>query len=176
MFADEGFAAEIKNQVLKIGAEQMVVAGYGKYAEKKYYLGIGDFHRIPSEIIKTDAYSTDIKGNSMEAMLMVTAGYDLLITVQQFEKKTGLPLRSSGGGEPNGTRMNKIYKLTVRQHEKTIPFQQPYDKAIWSGLSWVAAKIDSRHIEPGEPVKIQFSTMEKAEVDLELKTYLVKFS
>ncbi len=176
LFADEGFAPGIKNHVLKVGPEQMVVVGYGKYAEKKYYLGSGDFHRIPSEIIKAETYPINVKGNSMEAMLMVTAGYDLLITVQQFDKESELPLRSSGGGEPHGTRMNEIFKLTVSQHEKTIPFQEPYDKAIWSGLSWVCGKIDSRHIEPGEPVKIQFSTMEKAEVNLELKTYLAKLS
>jgi hypothetical protein len=175
LFADQGFEPAIRNNILRIGPEQMVVVGYGEYADRKYNLGHGEYNRIAAEIISENFHIKNDLGNSMEAEVLVREDFDLLVTIQQFEKKSGLPLRSSGGGEPHGTRMNEIFKLTVSQQGKTIPFQQPYDKAIWSGLSWVSAKIESRYIEPGEPIKIQFSTKERTETLLELKTYLLKY-
>ncbi len=173
LFADEGFEPSIEGNQVHLGPEQMVVIGTGKYAGEAYDLGKGDFNKIAKEINELTFDKTATSGtNSLDAEVSVPANQNLLITIQQFDPKTNLPSRSTGGGEPNGTRLNKIFRLSVSQNGKEIQFRQDYDKAIWSGLSWIATEIEAEKINPGNPLKIHYESDEPLQP--KLKVFAVK--
>ena len=173
LFADEGFQPFIEENQLHLGAEQMVVIGAGKYAEQKYNLGKGDYNKIARELVaSTPEKLISINSNSLQAEVMVPAQQNLLIIIQQFDLQTGFPYRSTGGGEPHGTRLNDIFRLSASQNGKNIPFTEPYNKAIWSGLSWIAVEIEQENFLPDTPVKISYVNNEPAKARLML--YRVK--
>ena len=169
LFADEGFEPCIEGKQVLLGPEQMVVIGTGKYAGEAYDLGKGDFNKIAKEINELTFVKSATSGtNSLNAEVSVPANQNLLIMIQQFDPQTNLPCRSTGGGEPHGTRLNKIFRLSVSQNGKEIPFRQDYDKAIWSGLSWVATEIEAEKINSDNPVKIHYDSDEPLETRLKV--------
>ncbi|MGK7395408.1 MAG: hypothetical protein ACNS62_12600 [Candidatus Cyclobacteriaceae bacterium M3_2C_046] len=169
IFADMGYEPKVVNNVLSVGPEQMVVLGLGEYSDQQYYLGKGDYNVI---VEKQELKSFTIDGNSFNTEIDLPANHNVQIFIQQFEKKTGLPLRSSGGGEPHGTKLDQILKLSASQDNHTIPFKYYHDKAIWSGLSWMIAEIKNSDIKQDSPLQLNFKSTEPDEVKLQVQIYL----
>lgn len=169
LFSDKGFQPVLAGNQLQLGAEQMVVIGTGKYAGKEFDMGKGDYNIIARELLELISVKV-LSGasNSLQAEVWVPAQNNLLVFIQQFDLKTGLPYRSTGGGEPYGTRLNKIFRLSVSQNEINLPFTENYNKAIWSGLSWIAVEIEQQNILPDVPVKIFYVNDEPAKATLKL--------
>jgi hypothetical protein len=173
LFSDEGFHPVLEGNQLQLGAEQMVILGAGKYAGDEFDLGKGDCNRIAKELVelKPDRV-VSLGSNSFLADVTVPAHSNLLIFVQQFDLQSGLPYRSSGGGEPNGTRLNEIFRLSLSQNGKNIPFTEHYAKAIWSGLSWIGVEVEQEIFLQNTPIKISYANDEPAKANLSL--YAVK--
>jgi hypothetical protein len=169
LFADEGFEPFLEDDRVHLGPEQMAVIGAGKYAGPEYDLGKGDYNKIAKEVdeLKADNPITS-NANILQAEVSVPSQRNLLIIIQQFDPQTNLPCRSTGGGEPHGTRLSEIFRLKVSQNGNKIPFRQNYDKAVWSGLSWIAAEIEHEKILSGIPVKINYESDEPLQTKLRI--------
>ena len=169
LFADKGYEPKVNLSVLSIGPEQMVIIGLEEYSDQKYYLGEGDYNVI---VEKQELKSFIIDGNSFNTEISVPASHDVQIFIQQFDKKTGLPFRSTGGGAPHGTKLDQILQLEVAQLNKNVPFKYHHDKAIWSGLSWMTAKVKNSDITQDAPLQINFESKEPEGIKLEIEIYL----
>jgi len=157
LFSDEGFEPVLQADKIKIGPEQMLVVGTGEYAGKEFDMGKGDHNIIAGQIRELQVKNWNQQDDHMlHTEIDAPDDGNILILVQQFDPDTGLPFRSTGGGEPHGTHLNEILRLRISQNDKEIHFVQHYDKAIWSGLSWAAAEIHQEKIQKGTPVKIDF--------------------
>ena len=168
LFTDEGFEPSLEGNLLLLGPEQMVVVGIGKYAGQEYDLGKGDYSKSAKEVNELTPDNVIKPGaNILQAEVILPVHRSLLIIIQQFDQQ-GLPYRSAGGGEPNGTRLNKIFRLSVSQSGKEIHFRQDYNKAIWSGLSWIATEIEAEKINSDAPVNIHYESDEPAKAELKI--------
>src|ERR1700733_6129549 len=136
LFRDAGFEPTLPDDTITLGPGQMAVVGVGKYADKKYDLGVQDDVRIPRTINPITAKVLENEKNSIRAQVVAPAKGDLRIILQQRSAKDESILRSWKGGPPNGANMGKVFILTALQDGKTLPVEINYDKVIWSGLSW----------------------------------------
>jgi hypothetical protein len=182
MYADGGYLPEIQGNRLKLGAEQLVVAGFGELADlpqsqfqELYHFGIDDTIQIPMAIDALDASFAPTLENHTEAQLIPPAGKWLRILFQQFDP-SGLPYRTWGGAPPDGKKMDTLLKIQVKQGGKTIPLRLEYDQMIWSGLSWVAAEVNPSDLNPAQPLNIRCITMEQKPMQLRARVYAVRYS
>lgn len=173
LFYDEGFSPAIENGTVKLGAEQMALVGFGKYNDKMYELGPGDFVRIPSFIEPLPA-DWNVSNQLIQTQISVPQNKDIRVVVQQYGTE-GLPVRSSGGSPPNGIRMDKIIQIEASQNGEEVKVRLQYDKAIWSGLSWGVAEIKNKDLNPDQPLKITALSAEKQPVTLRGELYAVDY-
>jgi hypothetical protein len=152
LYRDDGFEPVVTNNTIMLGAEQLVVIGFGKYA-----VGQGKWEsdkdiQIPQKIepLKADV---EITGNHTASVLInPTAGMNIRVLFSQCGTD-GKPFRSWGGAPPDGARMNEYLTITARQGEKTLPVKIEYDKMIWCGLSWAAGEINTADFDSKHPVQ-----------------------
>jgi len=175
LFRDAGFEPTLPDDTITLGPGQMAVVGVGKYADKKYDLGVQDDVRIPRTINPITAKVLENEKNSIRAQVVAPAKGDLRIILQQRSAKDESILRSWKGGPPNGANMGKVFILTALQDGKTLPVEINYDKVIWSGLSWAVGEIHHRDLVPGVPVEIDASSREETPVQLEDKIFVVEY-
>lgn len=159
LFTDAGFIPKIQGNSISLGPEQLVVFGVGKYAHKKYILGIGDVVSIPNNIDVLPVQFTS-KDNTISGQFVPKESAKLRFVFQQFDNKN-IPYRSSGGSPPNGRTMANLLKIEVKQNEQTLPIEIQYDKAIWSGLSWAVAELPQGSYQVGQSIEIFFRSEEK---------------
>lgn len=151
-FTDNGFKPTLEGKKLILGAEQMAVVGFGKFSGSEYSWGIEDDIRIPADIqpleidiqIK-DAHSSQIRLDNITG--------NIRVLFSQCDHN-GKPFRSWGGAPPDGIRMNEFLKITARQGKKDIPVKINYDKMIWSGLSWATGEVETKNLNPEQPLII----------------------
>jgi hypothetical protein len=174
LYADGGFDPIIKNNAVTLGAEQLAVVGFGSYADDIFYWGRDATIRIPKSIIKLEAQFSPSMRNVIECSLHTIPSTDLRIIVQQFDSN-GNPYRTWGGAPPNGTKMDKLIKLSVKQNDKEIETTKQYDKMIWSGLSWGAAELRRSSFDHTKPLLITCSTEEKDPLTLKANVYAVQY-
>jgi hypothetical protein len=174
IYHDSGFYPVVKDNMLTVGPEQLVIVGFGDYANKKYDLGTDDDIKIPHSIIKLDVAFSMTGKNVIQGQVKVDAGKDVRILVQQFDEN-GLPRRSWGGAPPNGKKINEFIKIIARQEGKEIPMRIEYDKMIWSGLSWGAAEINHSVINTLMPIDIYCSSSENDTLILKAEVYAVEY-
>ncbi len=142
LYADGGFTPVIKDDTITLGAEQLAVVGFQKYADDSYNLGRDLTIKIPQSVTRITAPFSVTKNNTAECNVNVLPGSDIRIIVQQFDSN-GNPYRTWGGAPPNGKKMDTLIKIIVKQNEKEIAVVKEYDKMIWSGLSWGVVEVSA---------------------------------
>jgi len=169
LFSDAGYMPEIVNNTISLGAEQLAVVGFGKFADPKYDLGKGDnLWPIPTE---TKEIAIEFKQNGMEltADFIPTVKGKYRLLFQQF-KKGGIPLRVSGGSKPGAKSLALLNKMEVSIEGKPIELQLHYDKIIWSGLSWAVGEFDIPEKLVGSSILLKYfcpdAQMESAKAQL----------
>lgn len=173
LYADGGFNPIIKNNTITLGPEQLAVVGLNKYADEKYDLGKDETIQIPQTITKLAAPFSSTKNNMIECTLNVPS-HNIRIVLQQFDKD-GNPYRTWAGAPPNGTKMDTIIKIIVKQGDKEIESGNEYDKMIWSGLSWGVVEIKPTSFDHSKPLFIQCITADKNPLTLKADVYAVSY-
>jgi hypothetical protein len=174
LFRDAGYEPVLSGAKIKLGPGQMAAAGFGRYADAKYDLGIQEDVRIPLSIRPLAASTQPAEGNSVTATTTPPENGDIRIILQQ-RGKDGRLMRSWPGGPPDGIPMDKVLTLQATQGGKSIPIEINYDKIIWSGLSWGVGEIRHNSLHAGEPVEIRCSSTEKNPVVLDCKLFVVQY-
>jgi hypothetical protein len=153
LYHDNGFEPVLKSSTITLGAEQLAVVGFGKYAvgQSKWESDL-DIH-IPQKIESLKTTVTITGDHTASVQIDPEAGMNLRILFSQ-RGADGELFRSWGGAPPNGTRMNEILSLTARQGKNALPVRIEYDKMIWSGLSWAAGEINAADVNSKQPVQI----------------------
>jgi len=153
IYHDNGFEPLINDNTVTLGAEQLAVIGFGKYASARDKWESDKDIYIPQrmESLKADV---EITGNHAASVLInPMAGMNIRVLFSQCGAD-GKPFRSWGGAPPDGTRMNEYLTITARQGEKNLPVKIEYDKMIWCGLSWAAGEINTADFDSKHPVQI----------------------
>jgi hypothetical protein len=176
LFRDAGFPPALSPDSITLGPEQMAVIGFGEYAKLDYDLGVQFDDPIPKRIqpLESQPATGNSSSNALSRSVTVPRGSDLRVVMRQTEN--GTPVRTSRGAPPNGTTLGKVLQLQATQEGRSLPVEINYDKAIWSGLSWAVGEIKGRDIQPGIPIVIQGSSLEKRSVVLTLDLMAVDYS
>jgi len=174
LYADGGFSPVLQDRDLQLGPEQMVIVGFGEYANEKYDLGVDDTIHIPKEINPVDASFSEAGLNSIRATVNAPGGKHIRILFQQFGPD-GFPRRSWGGSPPDGKKMDAFLQISVTQGKKTVPLHIEYDKMIWSGLSWGAAEIVPGDWDAARPLEVQCHSTEAEKLQLKAHIYAVTY-
>jgi hypothetical protein len=174
LYTDGGFKPFIKGNILTLGPEQLVVAGFDEYAGEKYSLGVDHTVSIPVSIENLPAEFKETEKNTLYGTVNPVRGKDIRILFQQFGSDK-FPKRSWGGSPPNGKKMDEFFKIIVTQGKKSIPLTIQYDKMIWSGLSWAAAEVNNGSFNPDIPLNIKCLTTETEKLILKAEVYAVSY-
>ncbi|HEY2726166.1 MAG TPA: hypothetical protein VGI61_03260, partial [Parafilimonas sp.] len=174
LYADGGFTPIIKNNTITLGAEQLAVVGFNFYADDKYDFGRDETIHTPQSITKLNAQFSATKDNIIECTLNDLPADNLRIIVQQYSSD-GNPYRTWAGAPPNGTKMDQVIKIIVKQDDAAIETKKEYDKMIWSGLSWGVVEVEPSSIDKSKPLFIECSTTEKQPMTLKADVYAVKY-
>ncbi|HTD39956.1 MAG TPA: hypothetical protein VK671_04995 [Mucilaginibacter sp.] len=175
LYADGGYHPALNGNKIKVGPEQLVVVGFGEYANEKYDMGIDETIQIPVAINKMETQFVLTSKNTIQAKVNVPDGRDLRIIMQQFYPN-GDPCRSWLGAPPDGKKVSEVIKIKATQDGKEIPLHIEYDKMIWSGLSWGAAEIKQGTFDAAKPLIIQCSSDEKDTSKLTASIYAIAYA
>jgi hypothetical protein len=153
LYHDEGFDSVIESNTITLGAEQLAVIGFGKYAAEQTEWEPGKDIQTPQKIepLKAEVKVTDTHTASVQVSPM--AGMNIRVLFSQCDAN-GIPFRSWGGAPPDGTRMNEFLRITAQQGGEALPVRIEYDKMIWCGLSWAAGEISAANVDSKLPVQI----------------------
>lgn len=174
LYADGGYQPVLRGKTVRVGPEQLVVIGFGEYANQKYDMGVDDTIHIPAAIEKIHTQFTSTSKNVIETRVDVPAGKNLRIVMQQYYSN-GDPCRSWLDAPPDGEKVNEVIKIKVTQDGKEIPQHIEYDKMIWSGLSWGVAEITRGTFHTNKPLVVQCSTSEKDAAKITGAVYTVAY-
>lgn len=175
LFRDAGFMPLLNGDRITLGAGQMAVVGFGKFASAKYDMGVQEDVRIPRAISTVAATFTAGAKNTIRAEVVAPAKGNLRIVMQQRSAKDGSVMRSWKGGPPNGTNMGKWFVIKAWQGGKAVPVEIDYDKVIWSGLSWAVGEIPRDALKTGNTLVLECSSAEEGEVRLSGSVYAVEY-
>ena len=175
LYADGGFKPTAKGNKLTIGAEQLVVVGFGGYADNKYDIGVDETINIPTAIDKIETTFTSTGKNVVEGKVNVAAGKNVRVIMQQLDAY-GYPHRSWPGSPPDGKKVSDVIHISAWQDDEEIPLHIEYNKVIWSGLSWAAGEVKKGSFDPEKPILIKCSTDEKDELKLVADVYAVSYA
>ncbi len=145
LFNDSGYKPVLSDNTLKIGPEQLVLIGIGKYSSEEYYLGEEKDVSIPDGMEELAVDFRKTEKNTLEAEFLITQPGIYRIIFREFFPD-GMPCRLTGGGYPDGITIDKLQILKIKIDNKIIPLKLEYNKPLWSGLSWAAAEFEV----PGE--------------------------
>ena len=173
LFTDKGFTPQLNTGKLTLGAEQMAVIGFGRYASKQYDLGIEEDVVIPRQIEQL-VVSPQIKDTHIVEFQITNFSDKLRIVFSQLDQDRK-PFRSWGGGLPDGIKMNEYLTISVKQGNKDIPIKFNYDKVIWSGLSWGTGEIDKKDLQSNSPLKISCWSKEGESKNFKIDVYNVVY-
>ncbi len=174
LFRDAGFIPTIAGDKVELGAGQLAVIGYGKYANANYELGVQEDVRVPRAITPLQAEFSETGKNTVAATVLPIMRGSLRIVVQQHAAD-GSVLRTWGGGPPDGKNVGQIFVLRAAQNGRAVPIEIDYDKVVWSGLSWAVGEIKSSSLQPGVPVNIQCFSAEEKPVRLRALLFQVEY-
>jgi len=173
LYHDAGFEASVTNRILTLGAEQLAVVGFGKYANGQDNWGSDPDIRIP-ERIESIPTKLEITGHHGASVLVhPMAGMNLRILLSQCDAE-GKPFRSWGGAPPDGTKMNDYLTIAAKQGERNLPVRIEYDKMIWCGLSWAAGEVSAGDFEAQQPVQILCTAKDGESKYFKVQVYATK--
>jgi hypothetical protein len=132
------------------------VVGTGTLADSACVLGLQDDVRIPLSCEQLALSNVSRGPSAISAEVIPVRGKVLRIVCSQ-EGANGRPWRVSGGAPPSGLAVGKLLQLSVEQDGHPLEIARPYDRAIWSGLSWTVADVAAGDLIPGRPVRISYA-------------------
>lgn len=174
LFRDAGFVPSLRANRISLGPGQMAAVGYGRYADASFDFGVQEDVVIPRKIALVEANFQQSGKNTIEAVIQPPAQGDLRILFQQRDEQGNI-MRSWPGGPPNGKSVATVLKITVEQSGKPLPIDIPYDKLVWSGLSWGSGEVRHKDLVAGVPITIRCSSAETGPVKLEAHLYAVTY-
>ncbi len=177
LFRDAGFLPSLSTgsaSEVTVGPEELVVVGYGEYAQPKYDLGVQQDVVIPASIQPLQCEFQKEGSNTVTGTVVVPAGKDLRIVMRQSAH--GKPVRTSRGAPPNGTSLAHLLRIEATCAGRSLPVEANYDKAIWSGLSWAVGEVKDKEMPRSSPVRIRCTSDENHAVDLSVELYGVKYA
>ena len=171
LFRDAGFEPELAGDAIRLGPGQLALVGSGRYADPSFDLGVQEDVRIPRAIQPLPAvFSAEPGGRAIDATLAPPARGDLRVVLQQRDAD-GWILRGRSRAP-----MGKYLVIAASQDGRRIPVEIRYDKVIWSGLSWAVGEIHRGDFDPGKPIRLRLSSVERGEpIRLEGKVYAVEY-
>jgi len=173
LYHDDGFETAIKGNAIILGAEQLAVVGFGKYAAgQSKWESDKDIH-IPQKIESLRADMEMTGNHTASVRINPMAGMNIRILFSQCGAD-GEPFRSWGGAPPNGTRMNEFLSIAAKQGGATLPVRIEYDKMIWCGLSWAAGEINAADFNSKQPVQIVCTAKEGESRYFKINIYAAK--
>jgi hypothetical protein len=175
LYADGGYKPVAEVNILTLGPEQLVVLGYGEFANEKYFMGTDDTINIPVAIDKIETSFNTTAKNIIEGKTSPVAGKNVRIIMQQFYKN-GDPCRSWPGAPPDGKKVSEVIIIKVSQDGKEIPLHIEYDKMIWSGLSWGAGEVKYGAFDANKQLDIQCISKENDGLNLTADVYAVAYA
>ena len=175
LFADSGFAPQLKNGRLVLGPEQMALVGFGEYANDQYSLGVQEDVVIPGSIEKLDIAFRQKGASEIEAELLPDNNTGRLRLVFELTDSNGEPFKIDSGSLTAPTPMDEIFIIKASQGKKNIPLEYNYGRRLWSGISWAVAEVPERAYEYGMPLKIAFKVEARGEFSMEGVVYKVKY-
>ena len=156
LFADSGMAPALVGGTLHLGPGQLAVVGTGRYGDPKWDLGTQGDVVIPESCEPLAATEVSPAPHSVSATVLAPRSRALRIVCSQ-SRTDGRPWRVSGGAPPSGIPLGKLLLLTAEQGGRALEMTRPFDRQIWSGLSWAVADIPARELAPGLPVRITYT-------------------
>ncbi len=156
LFTDSGFEPTLNGMAIRLGPGQMAVVGTGRYADPMWELGRQDDVLIPSFCEQLAVSNVTTSPRAISADVIPVLGKSLRIVCSQ-DGANGRPWRVSGGAPPSGLPVGKLLVLRAEQDAHPLQIGRPYDRAIWSGLSWSVAEVAAVDFVPGHPVRISYA-------------------
>jgi hypothetical protein len=155
LFTDAGFEPILNGAILRLGPGQMAVVGTGRYADPECELGRQDDVLIPSSSMQLPVSEVSSGLRSISSDVVPLRGKWLQIVCSQVGVN-GRPWRVSGGAPPSGLPVGKLLELKVEQDGHPLKIDRPFDRPVWSGLSWTVADIAPGGLIPDRPVRVSF--------------------
>jgi hypothetical protein len=182
LFRDAGFVPLLHNTQIVLGPGQMAVAGFGRYAEQEYDLGVQSDVIIPRKIELMDTSFHSATKNGIAATLNAPARGDLRIIFQQHAedgtvRKTAPDLGVDGMVQDlQKLRIGRVMKIEAQQNGKNVAIESDQtDKVNFYGISWGAGEIRNKSFVPGQPITIRCSSAEREPVVLKGRIYAVEY-
>lgn len=173
LYHDGGFETVLNTNTITLGAEQLAVIGFGKYAVGQSSWESDKDIKIPAQIESLKAEVQITGDHSASVRVAPKAGMNVRILFSQCGPD-GKPFRSWGGAPPDGTKMNEFLSITAKQGEKTLPVGIEYDKMIWCGLSWAAGEINAADFDAQQPIQINCAAKDGEARYFRINTYATK--
>lgn len=172
LFADAGFAPELRCGAVTLGPGQMALVGAGRFVAPEYNLGRGADLVIPKAIEPVFAVWRETGRNAVEAEFIPPAECRMLVQMQQFVD--GVPLRVNGGWLPEGRPMSEVLRITVEQDGRSVPLRCAHDRTVWSGMSWGSAEVAVGELHPEMPVRVRCEADHDTNVGIRTEVYAVR--
>lgn len=172
VYHDKGFESHIENGTVTVGAEQLVVVGFGAYSTGQIKWESDDDIQIPQSIEPLAISSTITALHSASVEVKPLAGKSIRIFLSQCGNDE-IPFRSRGGAPPSGTKMNEFFTITAKQGKNELPIMIQYDKMIWSGLSWAAGEIYWSDLNPEKSVQISLTAKDGLAKNFKIDVYAI---
>jgi hypothetical protein len=162
LFADAGQSPVLSDGSLRIGPGQMAVVGTGGYADPKWNLGTQDDVVVPESCVPLQVSEVLRGARSVSATVLAPRTGDLRIVGSQ-SRDDGRPWRVTGGAPPAGIPLGKLLILRAEQGGRELQMSRPYDRQVWSGLSWAVADVSRKEIAPSRPIRITYTVSDPKE-------------
>jgi hypothetical protein len=187
LFHDHGFMPVVDGDMLRLGAGQMALVGYGGLARAENDLGVEPDIRIPRHITPLRVRFHEIEPRTtgklpqnapvasdeplpLGAVLIAPARGNLRVVLRQLDED-GAPVRSV-----SSSPMGEVLTIHASQGGKPLPVEIRYDKVIWSGLSWAMAEIPRAALLPDQPIELTLSASDHdPALHLEGRVYAVEY-
>jgi hypothetical protein len=173
LYHDDGFEPVIKDNTITLGAEQLAVVGFGKYAAGQSPWESDHAIHIPKEIEPLKANMQITGDHAASVRVTPITGMNLRILFSQCDA-SGKPFRSWGGAPPDGTKMNEYLTISAKQGEKNLPVRIEYDKMIWCGLSWAAGEINVVDFDASQSIQITCTAKDGESKYFKINLYAAK--
>ncbi len=192
LFRDAGFEPVLDGDEVRLGPGQMVLVGFGRYADPAYDLGIETdiripraIERVPAKFSTTEALVPSSETSVASLMGQIPArrrplGIETIVAAPDRGDLRIILRRRDGDGAMarrfSRTPMGRHLVISAFQDGKPVPVEIRYDKVIWSGLSWAVGEIRGVDLDRQHPIRIRLATRERdADVRLTGQIYRVEY-
>jgi hypothetical protein len=174
LFADAGYAPVLADGAIRLGPEQMCVAGFGTFDDDAYALGLEEDVAIPVAIEPLSAPFEPCGHNQIRAKIEPPPDGHLRINMTQ--SRDGIAHRSTAEQRIHGRSLAELLRISVRQSGQDVATRIGHDRAVWSGLSWATGEVPCSRLPRSDALEIVCSSAETQSVELRAKAYAVRYA